>query len=328
MKHLLNMKPRHIAIVIITSLASASFTAAFVLFNVSYTNSSVVRVKEISPDRETIDFKIIMTEIAQIKTEQENLAAALNALTAKSGQTTESAENPQSASVDEKATDGSTVSTEATPEPVASEVSAAKSAEKTSEAGKEKTAAQQANAAESADTTANAAANAKPEAKKAADGKQSKPETDKKDSKLSTAKVNNPADHAKDKNIKLAKIDKKPNPSRSKSTPIDSKPSGRHLYLMREFNKEQRDPSWSGEAMVQIMDSISKEVAQKSEFLSMDCRTTFCRIRFEHENKSSAGGFIKRLSKALTWSNSTLEVFFTQEAKIITDIFIFRGGEF
>ncbi len=74
------MKPRYLAIVLITSLASASFTAAFVMFNSNYTNSALVRVKEISTDRETIDFKLIMTEITQIKEQQEKLEKTLASL--------------------------------------------------------------------------------------------------------------------------------------------------------------------------------------------------------------------------------------------------------
>lgn len=298
------MKPRYLAIVLITSLASASFTAVFVMFNSSYTNSALVHVKEISTDRETIDFKLIMAEITQIKDDQEKLEKTLATLSSNllknTKQVVEDGEQSDLADASEaieENTDNTQVSLSTDGD----------------DAGKEHIVATESDDEDKKEKSENIVA---------------KVDTANKanDKKLNGVKKVS-IDKQKSKEMQIAKVDKKIKSKKNQGLPVDTKPNGRHQYLLREFKKEERDPAWSGDAMVQIMDSISKDVTQTSEFVSMDCRTTFCRLKMTHNSKKLAGGFITRLGKALTWSNSTLEIFFLQEARLVTDIFIFRSNE-
>lgn len=95
----------------------------------------------------------------------------------------------------------------------------------------------------------------------------------------------------------------------------------------KEFVEQIIDTQWVGLMEGQIWNTLGREVENGAHLLSVECRSSLCRVSMKYNDQSTLSRFIETYDPALTWdSNGYIEILEPGTAEPSAVLFISRDG--
>ena len=75
----------------------------------------------------------------------------------------------------------------------------------------------------------------------------------------------------------------------------------RRVYAASVFDSETINSSWALPAQRRLQDAIPKILGTGGELENIECRSSLCRVKVQHDGRSGQQQFLRRLVQSATW---------------------------